>query len=304
MAYADSIVKGYQQRGQLYTYKRYKSIIGKLRKFAGDPLPFDKITPRLLREYETHLIEHYQNNANTIAANFNGIRSILYQAIREGHFPQGENPFFQFKVRESKTSREKLTLEEVERIEQLELDEGSLIWHVRNYFMFSFYCAGIRFGDLAKLTWQSIQVVDGDRRLIYSMSKTRTQKSIKLMPHAASILECYTPRGDGATSGYIFPVLTGYDVSTPSKLLNAISSQNALINKYLKKIAERAGVNCKLSFHVSRHSFADVARKKGMGVYNISKALGHSSIKVTENYLRGFDAESLDAEMENLFSGE
>ena len=304
LAYADSIIQGYQQRGQLYTYKRYKTIIGKLRKFVGESLPFDKLTPRLLRDYETHLVEQYGNNKNTIAANFNGIRSILYQAIREGHFPQAENPFFQFKVKEVKTSREKLVLEEVERIEALELEKESLIWHVRNYFMFSFYCAGIRFGDLAKLTWDSIQVVEGDRRLIYNMSKTGTQKSIKLFSQATAILGHYGPNVDGATTGYIFPILAGYDVSTPEGLLNAISSQNALINKYLKKIAEKAGVNCKLSFHVSRHSFADVARKKGMGVYNISKALGHSSIKVTENYLRGFDAESLDAEMDNLFGAQ
>ena len=97
-------------------------------------------------------------------------------------------------------------------------------------------------------------------------------------------------------------MLEGYDLSTPRKLYNAIASQNALVNKNLKKVASRAGISCNLSFHIARHSFADIARQKGWDVYLISKALGHSSIKVTENYLKGFDAEALDAEMDSLFS--
>ena len=301
-AYADKIIDEFQRREKLHTYKRYKSIIKKFRAYAGESLPFDKMTPRLFREYETHLIEHHGNNTNTIAANFNGIRSILYRAIREGMLPQSENPFFQFKVKEGKTSRQKLTLEEVQRIEGLDLQKDTLLWHVRNYFFFSFYCAGIRFGDLARLTWDQIKNKKGESRLVYAMSKTEKQKSIKLLPQALSILAHYDSQNYQKQAKYIFPILEGYDISTAEKELNAISNQNALINKYLKKIADKAEVDCKLSFHVSRHSFADVARQKGMSIYNISKALGHSSIKVTENYLRGFDADSLDAEMDDVFN--
>ena len=59
-----------------------------------------------------------------------------------------------------------------------------------------------------------------------------------------------------------------------------------------------------LSFHVSRHTFADIARKKigkSFGIYEISKMLGHSSIKVTENYLNSFDQDSVDEAMNSIF---
>jgi len=92
--FADDVIQDFERRGSIYTHKRYKSVCKKFRAFTGEPLPFDKITPRLLRNYETHLIEHYKNNRSTIAANFNGLRSILYKAIREGKFPQADNPFF------------------------------------------------------------------------------------------------------------------------------------------------------------------------------------------------------------------
>ncbi len=299
--FAETVVDDFERRGKIYTHKRYKSIMGKLRNFTGAPLPFAKITPRLLRAYETHLIEHYGNGPSTVASNFRAIRAILYRAIREGHFSQAENPFFHFKVSEPRGKRDKLSIEDVQAIEDLDLEGGSLIWHVRNYFQFSFYCAGVRFGDLAKLKRSNVVHNGSGPRLEYQMSKTGASKSIKLLPQARAILDHYAPQGDGQADGFLFPILRRYDTTTPRKLLNAVSSQNALVNKYLKKIARRANLTCNLSFHVSRHSFADIARQKGWDVYLISKALGHSSIKVTESYLRGFDAEALDAEMESLF---
>jgi len=155
---------------------------------------------------------------------------------------------------------------------------------------------------MAKLKCSNVVPNGSGQRLEYRMSKTGTGKSIKLLPQTHAILDHYKPQGDGQADGFLFPILAGYEVATPRKLLNAISSQNKLTNKHLKKIAKRAGITISLSFHIARHSFADIARQKGWDVYLISKALGHSSIKVTESYLKGFDAEALDAEMENLFS--
>ncbi len=54
---------------------------------------------------------------------------------------------------------------------------------------------------------------------------------------------------------------------------------------------------------MSRHSFADYARKRGMSIYDISKALGHKNLQVTERYLKEFDEESVDKAMGALFSG-
>ena len=53
--------------------------------------------------------------------------------------------------------------------------------------------------------------------------------------------------------------------------------------------------------YVLTNSFADFARKKQMNVYDISKALGHSSIAITEAYLSSFDETTLDNEMQRIF---
>lgn len=53
--------------------------------------------------------------------------------------------------------------------------------------------------------------------------------------------------------------------------------------------------------HIARHSFANIARQKKVNVYDISKALGHSSLKITESYLSKFDTTSQDATMKQVF---
>ena len=74
-----------------------------------------------------------------------------------------------------------------------------------------------------------------------------------------------------------------------------------LVNKYLKDLASKAGLPKKVSFHVSRHSFADYARKKTKDIYGLSKALGHSGIHITQQYLSDFDQDAVDQTMDDVF---
>lgn len=62
-----------------------------------------------------------------------------------------------------------------------------------------------------------------------------------------------------------------------------------------------AGIEKKVSMHIARHSFANIARQKNANVYDISKALGHSNLKITETYLAKFDTTSQDATMKQVF---
>ena len=318
-AFADAYVNDLKRRGQIREYRREKTVLTKLRGFTGEPLPFERLSPRLLRDYETHLVEKHGNKASTVNSNFRVIRTLLKKAILEGHLPQEKNPFFQFKpMKASKAERPKLTFEQVQAIEALDLGgRGSgapLIARVRDYFLFSLYAAGVRFGDVAELKCSNVTVskADGDEkefRLSYTMSKTGKRQTLRLVSQAVEIAAAYLEREDGSRKGlddYLFPILDGYDVETPSKLVNAIGSQNALVNKYLKQIAKRiakAGtpMPAKLSFHIARHSFADLARRAGWDVYAISKALAHSGLNVTEHYLAGFDGEAVDAKIDDLF---
>jgi len=160
--------------------------------------------------------------------------------------------------------------------------------------MFSFYNAGVRISDILMMTWDNIQ----NGRLVYKMYKTAKPHSLILKEKPLAILELYKD----SEESYIFPFLSDrYDYSNAMFLHNQIGSKTALINSYLKDIAEKAGIKKNVTTHTARHSFADIARKKTDNLYNLSKALGHSSVKVTEAYLASFDEEAVDDTLNKMF---
>ena len=85
-------------------------------------------------------------------------------------------------------------------------------------------------------------------------------------------------------------------------LHNQISSKTALINKYLKQIAFKVEITKNTTTHTARHSFADIARQKTDNIYNLSKTLGHSSIKITEVYLASSDDAAVDDTLGSIFN--
>ena len=132
------------------------------------------------------------------------------------------------------------------------------------------------------------------------MKKTNEATSIGLVPQALEILEKYQHRNTGPEER-VFSILDGYNISTPAKVHQSISTRNVLTNKYLKKIQEMAGIETPISFHLARHSLADYLRKKGWSIYDISKVLAHANVRVTEQYLKGFDSTDLDEKFGRVF---
>lgn len=222
------------------------------------------------------------------------------------------NPFLAFKYKGVKTEKEKLNSEEIDLIIGLSLEENTPIWHCRNYFLFSYYCAGIRAGDFIQLRWCNIST---DNRISYQMGKNHKTRDIKLPKQALDILELYR-KDDSRPTDYIFPLLDNNAIYAkavtqseidvlPSEiknlLFNQISSKTAIINKYLKKIAVCAGINKNISFHIARHSFAKVAKEKGISTDVIQNILGHSKEETTKRYMGEIDNSECDKTMEKLF---
>ena len=301
LAYCEDLLGEYERRGQIATHRAYRTAVRKLRDYVKQrrgwsELPFEELTVPLMRGFQTYLVESLGNKPNTVHKSMTSVRTLLYYAIKDGRFAQERNPFFQITLRKGKAQKGKLSMEEIEALEALELEEHSLLWQVRSWFLFAFYAGGMRFSDVATLRWEHLR----DGRLAYRMKKTNEATSIMLVPPALELLEHYRPRETGPEA-YVFPILDGYDTATPVALHRAIGTRNALANKYLKKIQERAGLETKLSFHLARHSLADYLRKKGWSIYDISKVLAHANVRVTEQYLKGFDADDLDEKMRQAF---
>lgn len=292
IAYANERYELLLKQGSVGTARSYKSVITKIKRFIkGKDLKFANLDLKFLQDYESHMIVDGQKT-NTIHNNFKIIRAIYYAAIKENLISSEKNPFFVFKLKlDNQIKKEKLTVNEIVAIESLSLETNSLIWHVRNCFLFSFYGAGIRISDLLQLKWQNIT---SDGRVEYKMEKTGGYKTVALIPKSQKILSYYK-HPECKPQDYIFPLInTEANLKNPTVMHGQIASKTTIINKYLKKIAELAGIDKPLSSHIARHTFSDIARKRGASLYDISKLLGHSSIKITEGYLASLDTESQD----------
>jgi integrase/recombinase XerD len=63
------------------------------------------------------------------------------------------------------------------------------------------------------------------------------------------------------------------------------------LDQALYRIRGEIGLrDVRLSAHTFRHSFARVWLERGGEVYSLSRLLGHTSVQVTEVYLRDFEA--------------
>ncbi len=296
--FAERKVQMMLDEGRISTYKKYKSIVGKLRTFhKGSELFFEDINVTFLTEFEHHL-KKLGNKKNTIHSNLKTIKALFYQAIREEVVSQERNPFFTFKLKAEPGSKEKLSVQEIIKIESLTIEEESMIWHIKNYFLFSFYSAGMRVSDVMQLEWKNI--VNG--RIEYRMGKTGKLMSIKIHAKSLKILNHYRD-GKPKLNGYVFPIINKYaDMNDSLSRHNEISRQEALLNKYLKQIATKAGINKVLSMHVARHSFANLAKQKGIELQKNSELLGHSNKQVTEQYLNSFTTQALDESLQNILN--
>lgn len=284
------------------TYKNYKTALNKFINYLNKNLRKKDLT---FKEFNEEFLDKYSKylkttgvKTNTIWSDLKIMKALINKAVRLKLLNPFDNPFLNFKYKLERTEKTRLNVEEIAQIINLDLDEGSILWHVRNYFMFSYYNGGIRVSDVCQLKWKNIV----KERLIYSMDKTGKIKSFILLP-AAKIISDYYREVNLDAEKFIFPILNEkFDFSNLKVLKNQISSKNTIINKNLKKIAVLAGIEQKLSFHVSRHSFADGARKLGIHIYDISKMLGHSKIAITEGYMASFDLESQDEALKKMFS--
>lgn len=272
-------LKGMDRYGYAGVHTVTKS---RLKKFMSDQdRAFEDIDINFLRRFDDWLIK---NNiaVTTRSIDFRTFRTVWRNAIKEKICRESHYPFKEFsysKYNNPKTKKRAISQEQIQKIINLKLEDDKLI-NSRNYFLFSYYCRGLNFTDLASLRWTNIK----DGTINYVRAKTKEEFDFKLHPEALKILKYYRNMEGNSDAGHVFPILYKRHATVRSQ---RDRKQKILkrVNQDLKTMAEKAEIQKNLTTYVARHSYASALRTKGMSKEDIGKSLGHDSVKTTEIYL-------------------
>jgi site-specific recombinase XerC len=299
-AYFESFIGRLRDRDQYWERKKYNTTLNKLQATLGNQISWNDLTPAALRKLERHCREERGNNPNTTRKELSRVRRVINQAVKEQLLDAGSDPFQVYELPKGvATDRRRLSMENMQALQELDPPPGSDLLRDRDAFLLAFYGGGVRFGDVCRL--RPGMVAEG--RLRYRMMKTDKPVSVQLPDPAHDIVARWS--NDDKTP-YLFPYLDAGDERDPVHLRKRISVWNQMVNRSLKKLAAQAGIENPddVTFHVARHSFADLARKSSGDLYAVSKALGHSNLKITERYLSSFDQDAVDSLTDSMWNDE
>ncbi|AEA42450.1 site-specific integrase [Fluviicola taffensis] len=290
--FANSVTESYLTDSKIGTYSKTKGIIEKLKKYDSS-LSFIDITPKFLTAYEAYLRTKLNNSTNTIHTNLKFIRTVFNKAFQQDIIELSSSPFLKFKMKTEKVQRDYLTEDELKIFAEVDTQGNLKLELHQDMFVFAAYSGGLRISDILQLQWIHFD----DSHINFTIKKTGSQISIKIPNIALNIIEKYNLTQSEKTS-YIFPMLPEdtylRDAIGQDK---AISSATAVINKNLKTLAKLAKIEKNISFHISRHTWATRALRKGMSIDKVSKLMGHSAIKETQIYAKIVNSE-LDKAMD------
>ncbi|MFA9391166.1 MAG: site-specific integrase [Prolixibacteraceae bacterium] len=282
--YGEIVSKKMLEAGRTGNSKYYVASLTAFKKFRNyKDLTFDELNYKMITRFEEHL-QKQQCKINTIAAYMKVIRALCNGAIKEGLAKQEYYPFSKYKIKHEKTTKRAIIKGSISEMRQLDFSNRPELELARNIFLFSFYCRGMSFVDIANLQAKNII----GERLYYSRNKTNQKFTIRLTEPMLEIIKKYNNLDD--PNSYVFPMITNIEGDTYLQYQNAMR----LTNKKLKIIGKMLGLSIPLTTYVSRHSWATIAKRQGIPTAIISEGLGHETEHTTQIYLDSFENDVLD----------
>ena len=244
--------------------------------FAGKDVTTDSLKPDFFLRYERWLKDK-GICPNTSACYMRSLRAVSNRLGLDG------NALFKdVKTTKDRAEKKADSIKTIKIITKAELPRHSFLSLARDAFIFSIMAMGIPFIDLAFLRKSDIK----DGFIIYYRRKTGKRVAVKIEPCMTEIIN----RHNDDKSPYLFPLLTETD---PRKAERQYKNLIGRYNRTLKRLSRICGLKKKVTSYTARHTWATIANQKGIGLGCISKALAHTSLVTTQNYLKEIDDEGL-----------
>ena len=296
---AEIYIQDLRRRKKFNSVTAEQPRINRFKEFLkGENIAFPDITVSLLNRFKAFLLGTRKIKERTAVNHLVVIRSIFSQAIKAGVADEKYYPFGEGKIsiKFPESVKIGLSAEEVKKLEDIELEIGSPENHARNMWLFSFYFAGMRVSDVLRLRWTDFQ----NERLHYAMGKNNKAGSLKMPVKVMEILKQYEPLKT-CDDDYVFPELRQFEGVDDFALQKQIANADRTLNKWLRRVAKKAGITKKLTMHIARHTFGNISGDR-IPVQMLQKLYRHSSINTTIGYQANFIHKDADDALDAVVS--
>ena len=245
-----------------YTGRLFKEFIQK--KYERKDLYLREINLGFIQGFHAYLLGEKKMGQNSCTKHLKFLKKLLNLAVANSYISY--NPVNAYKVEREPVEVDFLDEEELRKIINFDTPLPRL---ERAKDMFLFGCfTGLSYIDIKTLTPEHFEKDSAGRIWIKKRRvKTGVLSRIPLLPIAKLILDKYK----GGEK--LLPIQDPAD-----------------INKYLKDIAILCGINKRICFHTSRHTFAStITLANNISLEVVSKMLGHTNTRMTAHYAKLID---------------
>lgn len=279
--FMESIIIKLKQNGKVRTSETYTSALNSFKKFRKDEdIMLDCLNSEVMEAYEAW---HQSRGVapNTISFYTRILRAVYNRAVEED-IVENKNPFRHVYTGVDKTIKRALPLPVIKKIKALDLSLTPALDYARDMFMMSFMLRGMSFIDMAFLRKTDLQ----NGYVTYRRRKTGQKLVIEWTNEMQLILDKYPENA----SDYLLPVIRNPGTNERCTYHN----MGYNINHSLKAVAKVFGVTIPLTLYVARHSWASIAKSKGIPLSVISESMGHDNEATTQIYLASLDTSAVD----------
>lgn len=294
--FMDKTIKELKNESRYSTAHIYQSTLNAFSEFCGSKaIYFHQLNRATLKQFETHL-RNKQLTWNTVSTYMRTLRGACNKAADQ-YLVKKDAVLFKH-VYTGVKSNTKRALEVKDTYKLLngnpvkELPEDLVLCRVWINLMFQL--RGMPFVDLANLRKSDLK----GNILSYHRQKTGTEMTVDIPETAIELVQTY--RNTNPDSPYLFPILSGKNEGEDLYM----EYQQALrtMNYNMARLGVKCGVTAKISTYTLRHTWATLAKYCHFSGQLISEAFGHSSIKMTETYMKSFKNEEIKKANDTIIS--
>ncbi len=276
-------IKNLLAENRVGTAKTYTNTLASLKDFhRKKSLPATMITPIFLKKYEVWMLEK-GNSLTTIGFYLRNLRSIINEIIAFNKSIKIEYPFGNKKyvIPTKKNIKKALSNEDLRKLFDYK-PEGNESRYF-NYWLFMYLGNGMNPYDMFDLKYKDI---DGTqicfvRKKTVNTNRTETKIQVNYHPMAQEIVKLFGNQIVG--DNYIFPLFNNDMPATQKK--QVLHGAVKLINKYMRQIGQKLGIDKDITTYVARHSFVTKLITSGANINEVKDLVGHTSIATTEKYI-------------------